>query len=204
MGDLIIKPASSGSLKIQDQAGTSIITTSGTSAGVITLNGFTGMVAAFAMSSAPTGWLTCDGTAVSRTTYSDLFTAIGTTWGSGDGTSTFNVPDLRGAFLRGTGSHGTSNMADGNDFAGPSVGSFENDQFQGHGHTLYSKGGYGNNDQVVAMRNAISGTGVYAIEDRNGFVQQPVDFGNSSPRYGDETRPFNAGINYCILSLIHI
>ena len=83
MGDLIIKPASSGSLKIQDQAGTDFITT-GTSSGLtiggsVTLSGFTGMVAAFAMSSAPTGWLTCDGTAVSRTTYSDLFTAIGTT-----------------------------------------------------------------------------------------------------------------------------
>ena len=46
-------------------------------------------------SSAPTGWLLCDGSAVSRTTYADLFTAIGTTWGVGDGSTTFNLPDLR-------------------------------------------------------------------------------------------------------------
>lgn len=44
----------------------------------------------------PTGWLLCYGQAVSRTTYADLFTAIGTTWGTGDGSTTFNVPDLRG------------------------------------------------------------------------------------------------------------
>ena len=159
---------------------------------------FVGMIAPFAMSTPPTGWLACDGSAISRSTYADLFTAIGTTWGAGDGSSTFALPDLEGAFLRGTGSHGTSNMADGNDFAGPSVGSFENDQFQGHGHTLYSKGGYGSNDLVVSMRDAPGGSGHFAIEDRNGFVQQPVDFGNSSPRYGDETRPFNAGVKYCI------
>lgn len=46
--------------------------------------------------SIPSGWLLCDGSAVSRTTYADLFTAIGTSWGTGDGSTTFNVPDLRG------------------------------------------------------------------------------------------------------------
>ena len=60
---------------------------------------FSGMVAAFATSSTPTGWLTCDGAAVSRTTYATLFSVIGTTWGTGDGSSTFNVPNLKGVFL---------------------------------------------------------------------------------------------------------
>ena len=55
-----------------------------------------GVVAPFAGSSAPTGWLLCYGQAVSRTAYAALFTAIGTTFGSGDGSTTFNVPDLRG------------------------------------------------------------------------------------------------------------
>jgi microcystin-dependent protein len=44
----------------------------------------------------PTGWLECDGRALSRTTYADLFAAIGTTWGTGDGSTTFNIPDMRG------------------------------------------------------------------------------------------------------------
>jgi len=60
-----------------------------------------GAVAYFAMSSAPTGWLKANGAAVSRTTYATLFTAIGTTFGNGDGSTTFNLPDLRGEFLRG-------------------------------------------------------------------------------------------------------
>ena len=55
-----------------------------------------GSVTAFAGSSAPTGWLLCAGQAVSRTTYAALFAAIGTTYGSGDGSTTFNLPDLRG------------------------------------------------------------------------------------------------------------
>jgi len=50
---------------------------------------------------APSGWLLCGGQAVSRTTYADLFSAIGTTYGSGDGTSTFNLPDLRGRVVAG-------------------------------------------------------------------------------------------------------
>ena len=49
----------------------------------------------FGGSSAPTGWLLCDGSAVSRTTYAALFAIIGTTYGSGDGSTTFNLPDLR-------------------------------------------------------------------------------------------------------------
>jgi microcystin-dependent protein len=52
-----------------------------------------GMVAAYAGAAAPTGWLICNGAAVSRTTYALLFTAIGTTFGVGDGSTTFNVPD---------------------------------------------------------------------------------------------------------------
>lgn len=55
-----------------------------------------GMISAYAGSSAPTGWLLCYGQAISRTTYADLYSAIGTTYGTGDGSTTFNVPDLRG------------------------------------------------------------------------------------------------------------
>lgn len=51
----------------------------------------------------PEGYILCNGAAVSRTSYKDLFVALGTTWGAGNGSSTFNVPDLRGRFLRGTG-----------------------------------------------------------------------------------------------------
>ena len=60
-----------------------------------------GMLVPYAGTSLPSGWLFCDGSAVSRTTYADLFTAVGTTYGSGDGSSTFNLPDLRGRAIAG-------------------------------------------------------------------------------------------------------
>ena len=55
-----------------------------------------GAILQFAGSAAPSGYLLCDGSAVSRTTYAALFSAIGTTYGTGDGSTTFNVPDFRG------------------------------------------------------------------------------------------------------------
>lgn len=58
-------------------------------------------VTMFSATSVPSGYLECDGSAVSRTTYADLFNAIGTTFGNGDGATTFNIPDLRGQFVRG-------------------------------------------------------------------------------------------------------
>lgn len=62
-----------------------------------------GVVMDFAGASVPTGWLDCDGSAVSRTTYADLFAAIGETWGVGDGSTTFNLPDFRGRATIGAG-----------------------------------------------------------------------------------------------------
>lgn len=62
-----------------------------------------GLISPFAGSSVPTDWLACDGSAVSRSTYAALFTAIGTTWGVGDGSTTFNVPGLSGRVPVGSG-----------------------------------------------------------------------------------------------------
>ena len=67
-----------------------------------------GVIEMFGGSTAPTGYLLCDGSAVSRTTYSKLFTAIGTTYGSGDGSTTFNVPNLKGKVAVGKDSADTS------------------------------------------------------------------------------------------------
>lgn len=55
-----------------------------------------GVVLDYAGSAAPTGWLICDGSVVSRATYPNLFTAVGTTYGAGDGSTTFGIPDCRG------------------------------------------------------------------------------------------------------------
>jgi len=60
-----------------------------------------GVVWAYAGATAPTGWLLCDGTTIARATYTALFAAIGTAHGTGDGSTTFHLPDYRGRFLRG-------------------------------------------------------------------------------------------------------
>lgn len=70
-----------------------------------------GVVQAYAGSSTPTGWLLCDGSAVSRTTYAKLFAVIGTTYGTGDGVDTFNLPNLVDKFVEGSATSGTTKAA---------------------------------------------------------------------------------------------
>ena len=77
-----------------------------------------GSILAYSGSSAPSGWVMCDGAGISRTTYATLFGAIGTSFGVGDGSSTFNVPDLRGRVLVGKddmGGSAASRVTSGNE-----------------------------------------------------------------------------------------
>lgn len=70
----------------------------------------TGDLKDHAGTSVPTGWLDCDGSAVSRTTYADLFAVIGTTYGVGDGSTTFNIPNFERSVSVGSGGAGTSTL----------------------------------------------------------------------------------------------
>lgn len=107
-----------------------------------------GVIAPYVNSSAPTGWLLCNGAAVSRATYSDLFAVIGVSYGAGDGASTFNVPNLQNVFLRG-GTPGSTGGSDSHahnlssDSAGTpagtvavTVGSIPFSGNLNHGHTI--------------------------------------------------------------------
>ncbi len=161
-----------------------------------------GKLAPFAMDSAPGGYLECDGSAVSRSTYEALFDAIGTAWGSGDGSTTFNLPDLRGLGIRGAGTNATRTKADGSAYAGPAVGSYENDQFQGHWHELYANTGA--IDLVGPTGNSLSGSNIYRVNDpnvtlkSNAIQDATTDGTNGTPRTGDETRGAAAGVLWCI------
>jgi hypothetical protein len=177
---------------------------------------FVGLILPFAYDtsgSPPFGFFECDGAAVSRTAYSDLFSAIGTTWGVGDGSTTFNLPDLQGAFLRGAGDNASNYMAKDTGsgtrypFSGPSVGSFENDQFQGFQVGGESSGTrYGIVQGGLGLETATSASNTnYGYSDYNlafkgysNMLTAVADNTNGAPRKGTETRPFNAGINYCI------
>jgi phage-related tail fiber protein len=106
-----------------------------------------------AYTSNPNGWLWCDGSAVSRVDYSDLFAAIGTTFGVGDGSTTFNLPDLRGEFVRGwDGGRGVD--------AGRVFGSAQSSQNLAHTHTA-STGSGGSHSHDAGLRTEGSSSHVH-------------------------------------------
>ena len=89
-----------------------------------------GTIQAYGSNTIPSGWLLCNGQAVSRTLYAELFSVIGTTFGSGNGTDTFNVPDLRESVPKGTGLTSKSNThLDSNGLA---LGEFIDDRIKTH------------------------------------------------------------------------
>lgn len=98
--------AANGDLYWSNGSGTAVQITDGTSlnAAAIANPLPVGGVMQYAGTSAPTGWFICNGAAVSRTTYADLFAVIGTLFGVGDGSTTFNIPDARGRVAVGVGS----------------------------------------------------------------------------------------------------
>ena len=130
-----------------------------------------GEVAFFARSTPPSGWLKANGAAVSRTTYAALFDAIGTTFGVGDGRTTFNLPDLRGEFIRG--------LDDGRNIdGGRGLGTVQVDAIKTHtiavpnsgfegrvqGSWFYAESGNGNNNQ---RENTITYNGENETRPRN-------------------------------------
>lgn len=82
---------------------------------------------------APRGWFICDGSALNRLTYVELFAVIGTAYGSGDGSTTFNLPDLRESTVKGAGL--TSKSNNHLDADGLAVGEFIDDRIQDHTHS---------------------------------------------------------------------
>jgi len=91
-----------------------------------------------ARSTAPTGWLMCDGAEVSRTTYADLFAAIGTTHGNGNGTTTFNLPDFKQTFPIGKAGSGTASTLGGSGGSNNGVVISHNHTQDAHGHSQNS------------------------------------------------------------------
>jgi microcystin-dependent protein len=118
------------------------------------------------------GWLYCNGDAVSRSTYANLFAAIGTTYGVGDGSTTFNLPDLRGVFLRG--------RDDGKGYdSGRAIGTYQADDNKAHTHTV----------------SAYIGGSSFAISSNPGNA----NFGSeTTSSNGTEARPKNIAIHYVI------
>ena len=141
------------------------IAVGGGGGGVPSVDTAIGMVAPFAMDSVPTGWLHCDGSEVSRTTYSLLYSKVGDIYGAGDGSTTFNLPNLQDEFIR-----GSSDTLP--------VGNKQDDEFKEHDH--------------INTAGGASGGGSY------GRLAGNTTTGKTGLTGGEETRPRNVAMLYCI------
>jgi microcystin-dependent protein len=136
----------------------------------------------------PANSLIADGSAVSRTTYAGLFQNIGTTFGTGDGSTTFNVPDLRGVFVKGSGSQTIGGIT----YSG-TLGTKQGDQMQGHVH------GTAQAYATFATGSAAAFVGSGGTVLNQSTIGGPQSDGtNGTPRTGTETRPANIAMTPCI------
>lgn len=150
----------------------------------------TGVMLPFGGPVAPSGYLLCDGAAVSRTEFANLFATLGTGWGEGDGSTTFNVPDYRGRVPRGVdagagvdpdaGARTVSN-AGGN--TGDEVGTIQGDDFKSHAH-----------QKILAAQSPGAGNGT-PQSSQGGETLRPT---SNDVTGGNETRMKNAGCLFIV------
>lgn len=138
-----------------------------------------GTVICIASTNIPTGFLECNGSAINRTTYSNLFSAIGTTYGIGDGSATFNIPDLRGEFIRGF------DNGRGVDTA----------RVLGTSQVGTEVAGYIGERQTFTSRNV---DGVYTISTTSGAYGTATSGGGANNFSVGTIRPRNIAMKYCI------
>lgn len=144
-----------------------------TTAGIQTLVPI-GSIIIWAVPTIPANYLICDGAAISRTTYANLFNTIGTYYGPGNGSTTFTLPDYRGLFLRGQDNGGSTDP-------GRYLGSYQEMSIQSHSHF------------ISVSNETIAGGGSTIPCNRPGGIQI-----NTNSVGGTETRPKNASVHFII------
>lgn len=169
--------------------------------GLIRSDSLTGMVGYFARQTAPAGWLIANGSEVSRTQFSDLFSAIGTLFGNGNGSTTFNLPDMRGQFVRGL------DLSRGLD-SGRVFGSNQSDSLRSHSHAASADVQGSHSHSYVDAYPQFPGTGMdggntYSIPELT-VTRTTAAAGAHSHNIsvqatgGNETRPTNVALLPCI------
>ena len=148
------------------------------------INNFTGMVAYFAMAQNPDGWLICDGSSLNRFTYPNLFARIGYIYG-GSGTF-FNIPDLRGYFIR------SWNWTGGVDPDPRSLGSFQDHALESHNHDMDI---YNTAYEATGRGAPVTGSFVNRVMV---LSANPAWNKYTASQGGTETRPINKCLQACI------
>lgn len=132
----------------------------------------------------PDGFLECNGAAISRALYADLFADIGTSWGAGDGSTTFNIPDMRGEFPRGW------DNGRGVDL-GRAIGASQAEEYKSHNHS----GTFRSTNQAYSFVKA----GTTGVPSTMTAYNSPVNKTSNVPAQGGaETRPRNMAVMYLI------
>lgn len=153
------------------------------------LASLTGAVQSFARSTAPSGWLKCNGAAVSRATYSALFAVIGTTFGAGDGSTTFNLPELRAEFIRG--------IDDGRGIVPTlTLGVAQGQTVQSHSHPIKMQRANGTGSTPMPAVNGGNNNFPFNANGESTLYSEPT--GSTDPTGSTETKPRNVGLLYCI------
>jgi microcystin-dependent protein len=140
-----------------------------------------GTIMDFGGSTAPSGWLGCDGSAVSRTTYARLFGAIGTTWGTGDGSTTFNLPDFRRRVAVGSGGSSSATLDnDVGDTGGSETHTLSTAELPSHQHgagslagtvpTTTGSGTPGSNNVIQEVSDSSNGTAPVSMSGNTGLT----------------------------------
>ncbi len=174
-----------------------------------------GTVMAWPLATVPAGWIECDGSAISRSTYAALFSVLGTAYGTGDGSTTFNLPNYKNQFLRGFDASGTdaSSRTDrGDGTTGANVGTKQADDYKQHNHTFtgdaiadhthnenLSDGGSRSAGGAGSHLANIDG-GTAATTDPAGGHTPTGTISSSPATGGTETRPKNVTVKWIILA----
>ena len=155
-----------------------------------------GIMQMFAGNTIPAGWLLCDGSAVSRTDYAKLFSAIGTTWGAGDGSTTFNLPNSIGRFAEGAATSGSYKSAGLPNITG-SISSFNNYWFAVANRQVGAL--YTNNPTTTDASRYANMTGT-VMDNNRGASMVNFDASKSNTLYGLSTtvQPNSFTVRYII------
>ena len=162
----------------------------------VVINAGVGFVLPYYGETAPPGTLACDGSEISREAYKELFQVLGTKAGAGDGRTTFNVPDLRGMFIRGTGGNAAT------------LGVEQADAIRNIQGTVYIRGTYMDEQTKGAILGASTGAfASHSSTNSNGVQQISATTGGSvltfsasdSVPTAAENRPVNVALLWCII-----
>lgn len=160
------------------------------------------------LTSLPTGWLYADGSTISRTTYSNLFSHVGTKFGAGDGSSTFSIPDYRGRALRGTDNgagvdpDASSRTINGVTQSNSTSGTVQGDEMTSHDHHLFFAGSADNNSPALTSSNYALDTASVTWNTHYRYeilaTSSVANNGKTSATGGNETRMKNIAVHYLI------